>query len=192
MSANHNEVEQRLWEAADQLRANSNLRASEYSAPVLGLIFMRYADHKFTRAERELIGKSSGRRTIGKLDYQARGVMFLPEEARFQTLLDLPGNQKLGAAIDGAMRSIEVENEELKGVLPKTYSRFDNEILDSLLRTLNSLPMNIEGDAFGLDSRRAAIASRVTAQRIQYAVRLGMGFEKDAAKLQPRRDHEHH
>ena len=52
MSANHSELEKRLWEAADQFRANSKLKASEYSVPVLGLIFLRYADHKFTEAEK--------------------------------------------------------------------------------------------------------------------------------------------
>jgi type I restriction enzyme M protein len=80
MPANHTDIEQRLWEAADELRANSKLKSSEYSVPVLGLIFLRFADHKFTQAEKELtasLGKSS-RRKIGKTDYQARGVLYLP------------------------------------------------------------------------------------------------------------------
>jgi type I restriction enzyme M protein len=72
-----NHLEKRLWESADQLRANSNLSASEYSNPVLGLIFLRYADHKFTVAQQELEGESTGRRRriIGKDHFQARGVM---------------------------------------------------------------------------------------------------------------------
>jgi type I restriction-modification system DNA methylase subunit len=67
-------LEKRLWEVADQLRANSKLKASEYSIPVLGLIFLRYADHKFSRAEQELKAKqgASSRRMVGKADYQAR------------------------------------------------------------------------------------------------------------------------
>lgn len=70
-------LEKRLWEAADQLRANSRLKSSEYSIPVLGLIFLRYADYRFTHVEQELKAKqgASSRRTIGKADYQARGVV---------------------------------------------------------------------------------------------------------------------
>jgi type I restriction enzyme M protein len=89
MPANHTEVEKRLWEAADELRANSKLKSSEYSVPVLGLIFLRYADQKFTEAEKKLTAVRSGRRKIGKTDYQARGVLFIPEKARFATLLNL-------------------------------------------------------------------------------------------------------
>lgn len=67
MAVNNNgHLEKRLWSAADELRANSKLKSSEYSVPVLGLIFLRYADHKFTRAQAKLTGKSGGRRTIGK------------------------------------------------------------------------------------------------------------------------------
>ena len=86
------QLEKRLWESADQLRANSNLSASEYSNPVLGLIFLRYADHKFTVAQEALEGQAQARRRrgIGKADFQAKGVMYLPEEARFSKLLDLP------------------------------------------------------------------------------------------------------
>jgi type I restriction enzyme M protein len=89
MPANHTEVEKRLWGAADELRANSKLKSSEYSVPVLGLIFLRYADQKFTEAEKNLTA-GSGRRKIGKTDYQAQGVPFIPKKARFATLLNLP------------------------------------------------------------------------------------------------------
>lgn len=95
MSNNHSEIEKRLWASADELRANSKLKSSEYSVPVLGLIFLRYADHRFTLAEKELAGKGTGRRTITKEDYQAKGVMFLPPQARFSHLLALPQNQSL-------------------------------------------------------------------------------------------------
>ncbi|MFN9374570.1 MAG: type I restriction-modification system subunit M N-terminal domain-containing protein, partial [Planctomycetaceae bacterium] len=76
MANTHSEIERRLWASADELRANSKLKSSEYSVPVLGLIFLRYADHRFTLAEKERAGKGSGRRAIGKEDYQARGVMY--------------------------------------------------------------------------------------------------------------------
>jgi type I restriction enzyme M protein len=149
MPANTTEIERRLWDAADELRANSKLRASEYSVPVLGLIFLRYADQKFAAAEQQLAGQATGRRTIGKDDYQRRGVMFLPPEARFSNLLALPEGADVGKAINDAMRAIEAENEELKDVLPKTYNRLDNDILVNLLKNFNSVPMDIEGDAFG-------------------------------------------
>ena len=122
MNHNGNVIEARLWEAADELRANSKLRSSEYSVPVLGLIFLRYADHKFQRAAQELEGAGSGRRQIGPADYQARGVLYLPEQARFSTLIQLPEGTNIGAAVNDAMRAIEAENPDLKDVLPKTYN----------------------------------------------------------------------
>ena len=90
------ELERRLWSAADQLWANSSLRPSEYSTPVLGLIFLRFADNAYTKAEAELKGKATGRRAIGKLDYQAKGVVFIPTAARFFNLLQLPESADLG------------------------------------------------------------------------------------------------
>src|SRR5579872_4882984 len=92
MPANHTDIEKKLWDSADQLRANSNLKSSEYSVPVLGLIFLRFADQRFTQVERELTAsrQTAGRTfPIGKMDYQARGVMYLPSEARFSHLLKL-------------------------------------------------------------------------------------------------------
>ncbi len=105
MPANHTDIEQRLWDTADELRANSKLKASEYSVPVLGLIFLRFADHKFTQAEQEHTASlgTSSRRKIGKLDYQARGVLFLPAPARFATLLKLPEGENIGKALNEAM-----------------------------------------------------------------------------------------
>ena len=149
MPPNNNEIEKRLWEAADEMRANSKLKASEYSVPVLGMIFLRYADHKFGHAEKELAGKETGRRQIGKLDYQARGVLYLPNDARFQNLLLLPEGENIGMAINNAMRAIERENPDLKDVLPKTYNRMENATLIELLKLMASIPMDIEGDAFG-------------------------------------------
>lgn len=142
-------LEDRLWKAADQLRANSSLAASQYSTPVLGLIFLRYADVRFTQVERELAGKGSGRRQIGKADYQARGVMYVPETARFGYLRDLPEGSDIGQALNRAMEAIEVENTDLKGVLPRDYARFDNPVLAELLRLIGSIPDDIDGDAFG-------------------------------------------
>lgn len=146
---NNNQIEKRLWDAADELRANSKLKSSEYSIPVLGLIFLRYADQKFAVAQKELEGKGTGRRQIGKSDYQAKGVLYLPETGRFQNLLQKPEGANIGQAINDAMRAIEGENPDLKDVLPKTYNRLENSSLVELLKIMASIPMDIEGDAFG-------------------------------------------
>src|SRR6266550_8659625 len=116
MPANTTELEKRLWGAADELRANSKLKSSEYSIPVLGLIFLKYADHKFAQARAKLTAKSTGRRTIGKTDYQAQGVLYLPEAARFSKLLDPPDGADIGKAINEAMKAIEADNDDLKNV----------------------------------------------------------------------------
>ena len=149
MTQTKNNIEARLWEAADELRANSKLKASEYSVPVLGLVFLRYADHKFRHIQQEIEVKSSGRRKPGASDYHAKGVLYLPEESRFSHLIQQPEGNNIGASINEAMREIEKNNPDLKDVLPKTYNRFDNAILKELLKTMNSVPMDIEGDAFG-------------------------------------------
>ena len=149
MPANHSKLELQLWGAADELRANSELKSSEYSVPVLGLIFLRFADHKFSQAKAKLASQGAGRRTIGKTDYQAQGVLYLPEEARFSKLLELPESADIGKAINDAMRALEGNNEDLKDVLPKTYNKLDKPILVSLLKSFSSIPMSIEGDAFG-------------------------------------------
>ncbi len=149
MANNHSDTEKRLWDAADEFRANSELKSSEYAVPVLGLIFLRYADHRFTIAEKELEGKGTGRRKIGKEDYQAKGVMYVPPEARFSYLLSLPEGENIGKAINEAMKSVEAENVDLKGVLPRTYTKIDNAILVSLLKNFSQIAMDDEGDTFG-------------------------------------------
>ncbi|MEW6063993.1 MAG: class I SAM-dependent DNA methyltransferase [Bacillota bacterium] len=152
MPSINNEIEKKLWTAADQLRANSKLKASEYSVPVLGLIFLRFADQRFSVAAKELAEKaraSGSRRAIGKADYQARGVMYLPEQARYSYLLKLPEGENIGKAVNEAMKAIEAENEDLKDVLPKTYTRLDNDTLIALLKIFSEIPMDVEGDVFG-------------------------------------------
>ncbi len=151
MPANHTEIEKKLWASADELRANSNLKSSEYSVPVLGLIFLRFADQRFSQLERELAAtvQVGRRRPVGKVDYQARGVMYLPEVARFSYLLKLPEGENIGRAINDAMKAIEAENEELRDVLPKTYLRLNNDTLVALLKTFSEIPMDVEGDIFG-------------------------------------------
>jgi type I restriction enzyme M protein len=143
------EIADRLWDTADELRANSHLKAAEYSIPVLGLIFLKFADSRFTHIETELAGKVTGRRQIGKADYQAKGALYLPEHSRFATLLELREGENLGKAINDAMAAIEEENPALKGILPRTYQALSNDTLVSLLRSVNAILGHIEGDAFG-------------------------------------------
>jgi type I restriction enzyme M protein len=143
------QIADRLWETADELRANSHLRASEYSIPVLGLIFLKFADSRFSEVEAMLTRKKSARREVGKADYQAKGVLYLPDQARFSRLLDLKEGENLGKAINNAMAAIEEENPQLKSILPRTYQSLGNDTLVSLLRSVNSILGDIEGDAFG-------------------------------------------
>ncbi|MGI8826973.1 MAG: type I restriction-modification system subunit M [Chloroflexota bacterium] len=143
------DIETRLWDAADELRANSHLKASEYSVPVLGLIFLKYADSRFTQLQAELAGKASSRREIGKADYQSRGVLYLPEIARFSRLVALREGENVGKALNDAMAAIEEANEGLRGVLPRAYMGLQNSTLVTLLRSVNSILGNIDGDGFG-------------------------------------------
>ena len=82
-------IENPLWATADQLWANTGLKPSEFSTPVLGLIFLRYADKRFTDLTRALADQGTAADEIDSVDYQAEGVLYLPEEARFSHLLKL-------------------------------------------------------------------------------------------------------
>ena len=117
----HAQLEGHLWDSANQLWANSDLKPSEYSPVVLGLIFLRFADVRFSAVEQELKPKKGSRRTIGPADYHAKGVLYLPDEARFPHLLQLPEGSELGKAVNDAMRAVEKMKHDLADVLPKTY-----------------------------------------------------------------------
>jgi len=146
----HAELEKRLWDAANKLWANASLKPSEFSPIVLGLIFLRFADTRFSAVEQELKPKQGGRRKIGPADFHAKGVLFLPEEARFGKLLQLPEGSQLCKAVNDAMRAVERENPDLADVLPKTYHILENRTLAELLKVMASIPMDKEGDTFGL------------------------------------------
>jgi type I restriction enzyme M protein len=143
-------LEKTLWSAADQLRANSALTSQEYSKPILGLIFLKYADNKFSLAKERLEGSMhSSRMTLGPDEYQAEGVMYVPEKARFSNLVNLPEGEDVGSCINDAMKLIEDANEELKGVLPKSFNTMESALLSSLLRTFNGIPADLDVDYFG-------------------------------------------
>ena len=137
MPANNTEIEKRLWNAADELRANSRLRAADYSRPVLGLIFLRYAGHRFDEAHEQILAERAAAThrlpPLADADYHARGVLYVPDEARFDHLLNLPEGESIGRAINDAMKAIEEHNPKLKDVLPKTFNRLGNDTLKTLL-----------------------------------------------------------
>ncbi len=150
-------LEKRLWDAADQLRANSGLTSAQYSQPVLGLIFLRFADSRFKtqQAKIEKAGKTSrrGSRADDPAAYHADGILYLAPGARFDELLSYPeggkGGKSLGQAINDAMRAIERDNPQLDGVLPKTYEVFESRTLAELLKVISTIPADLEGDSFG-------------------------------------------
>ena len=152
MNTNLSQIERTLWHAADELRANSNLKGSEYSTPVLGLIFLKYADYKFTQVQQELKSETppdSRFRIDERTLFQAHGAFYLPDVARFNYLLNLPESDNIGQVITTAMKAIEAENRQVEGVLPKNYNRLEKSTLIELLRVMEQIPMDIEGDAFG-------------------------------------------
>ncbi len=148
-------LEAELWRAADQLRANSKLTATEYSMPVLGLIFLRHAYNRFQKVKIEVeknlpVHPQRGKRSITKQDFEEHNAMFLPEKAQFNNLISLPESTDIGEAIDNAMKLIEDEYDNLKGVLPKNYTIFSKDLLRELLRIFNKEVLRqAEGDLFG-------------------------------------------
>ena len=146
-------LEKNLWGAADQFRANSGLKAQEYSGPILGLIFLRFAEVRFAgqRAKLEKAGTSSrrGSRVDEPAAYHAEGVLYLSLEARFDYLLTLPEGEDVGARVNTAMRDVEKLNPQLAGVLPKTYNLFTGTLLKELLKKVSEIPASADYDAFG-------------------------------------------
>jgi type I restriction enzyme M protein len=138
----------RLFSAADQLWTNSALRPDQYAQPVLALIALRQMEAKFEAVHAELAPHFKGRLKPTPADYQARGAIFLPENARFSRLLSLPGTADLGAELNAAMKGIADANPDLAGALPQGYAGLPNDVLQELLRLL--APLKIEGDAYGL------------------------------------------
>src|SRR3989441_2177932 len=151
--ANH-ALEKRLWDAADQFRANSGLKAGQYSTPVLGLIFLRFAEARFAkrRAELEKAG-ASPRRGISRIDdpkaYMAEGVLYLTPSARFDYLLQRPEGSNVGRAVNEAMADIEKHNPQLAGVLPRNYQIFNGTLLKEVLKKVSEIPVSLDYDAFG-------------------------------------------
>lgn len=154
------ELEDKLWNAADKLRANSDLKSSEYSIPVLGIIFLRFADNNYRRHEADILAeyqKLKGTRREKPLSdiAIARCGFYLPDHARYDHLLRLPESKDIAKALKEAMKSIEEYKAELEDVLPKDeYFRLTRDektrtIPNQLLRVFADIPTDASGDIFG-------------------------------------------
>lgn len=147
-------LEDELWGAADDLRANSKLTAAEYKDPVLGLILLRYAQNRYEEAkvavEAAIPKGPRGKRAAAKEDFLAAGAMMLPEKAQYDYLANLPEKEDISEAVNEAMRAIEAEYPDLAGILPKNYQEMDADLLRGLIRVFNKDSVKkIKGDVFG-------------------------------------------
>ena len=153
-------LERDLWSAADKLRANSDLKASEYSTPVLGLIFLKFADNKYRQFEDAILAEYSKlkgtrrERTLQEIAIEHCGFALGPS-ARYDYLLNLPEKEDIAKAIRAAMASIELSKPELLGVLPQeefdrfTRSENNRHIPKALLKLFSDIPLDASGDVFG-------------------------------------------
>lgn len=152
------QLEDALWSAADNLRANSDLKSSEYATPVLGLIFLKFADNKYKRAEPDITKEFAELRgtrrekPISDIAIQKCG-FYLPDHARYHYLLGLPEQEDLARKIKQAMEAIEKYKPELDGILPKdeyfALTRTSNTLLAELLKNFSNIPADANGDIFG-------------------------------------------
>ncbi|HNT87083.1 MAG TPA: class I SAM-dependent DNA methyltransferase, partial [Candidatus Hydrogenedentes bacterium] len=149
-------LEADLWEAADNLRANSKLTSSDYFMPVLGVIFLRHAANRFDAATRQIqADQASGKmpkRKVQPADYISRRALWLPEAAHYDTIMKKATSDQSGLPklVTGAMEAIEAAFDPLKNVLPKDYGIFEPAVLENLMRTFNTERIkNATGDVFG-------------------------------------------
>ncbi|OZC67246.1 hypothetical protein CH251_21560 [Rhodococcus sp. 06-462-5] len=142
-------VRSTLWAAADELRANSKLTPGQYRDPVLGLVFLAYAENRFEVVRGEVEAKATTRNPPTIADYKAKSVLYVPGESRLSNLVDLPEGEDVGKATDEAIKAIEAANPELKDILPRGYQKLERSTLIELLRLFAPLPTQLEGDAFG-------------------------------------------
>ena len=149
-------LESDLWEAADNLRANSKLTSSDYFMPVLGVIFLRHAANRFDAANGQIeADQASGKmpkRKVLPADYIARRSLYLPEKARYDWIMQQAAvsGADLPRLVTEAMTAVEAEFEPLLGVLPKDYGIFETKVLEDLMRLFNSEQIKqATGDVFG-------------------------------------------
>ncbi len=138
-----------LWAAADELRANSKLTPVQYRDPVLGLVFLAYAENRFEAIREDVESRASARNPATVADYKAKSVLYVPDESRLSYLVGLPEGDDIGKAVDEAIKAIEATNPELRDILPRGYQKLERPTLIELLRLFAPLPTQLEGDAFG-------------------------------------------
>ncbi|NOR71339.1 MAG: N-6 DNA methylase [Methylomarinum sp.] len=152
------QLEKDLWSAADNLRANTDLKSTEYATPVLGLIFLKFADNNYARAEKAInaeFAKLTGTRREKPIDEIAieKCGFYLPPHARYEYLLNLPEKDDVAKKIKEAMQDIEKYKPELDGVLPKDeytpLTRTDKTIPAQLLKNFSNIPRDASGDILG-------------------------------------------
>ena len=158
MTADHltgiEQFEADLWKVADNLRANSNLASNEYFMPILGLIFLRHATNRYYEAAAAIEeDRAAGRmpeRPLSESDFTRRRALMLPEAARYDVLLKMSKDSRLGAAVTAAMETLEERFPPLAGQLPKDYERFEDDVLEGMMRTFDSDALRTaSGDVFG-------------------------------------------
>ncbi len=148
-------VENQLWEAADDLRANSKLTAAEYKDPVLGLILLRFAENRFNETLKKIekkipINPRTGKKEITKDHFLGEASLYLREKSKYTYLADLPESKDISDAVNNAMRLIEKDHPDLSGILPKNYQSFGSDLLRGLIRIFNRESIQkIPGDFFG-------------------------------------------
>lgn len=143
-----------LWKVADELRANSGLASNEYFMPIMGLLFLRQATNRYYEAlsaiKADQAAGNMPKRKLKEADFQRRRAMMLPKAARYDVILDQPKDGKLGAALTNAMEAVEEHFPPLAGQLPKDYERFDDELLESMMRKFDTQALRTaSGDVFG-------------------------------------------
>ena len=151
---NIRKLETELWESADLLRQGSKLTSNQYCMPVLGLIFLRYAFGRFKLVEAEIQKDRPVRGgrvlPVEPSDFAEKSALYLPPEARYDYLVNLPDSVNLGRAVNLAMEKVEAQSEQLIGVLPKDYTMFTDDILAELLRIFNNSALDeVGGDVLG-------------------------------------------
>lgn len=151
---NLRKLEYELWESADLLWQGSKLTSNEYCMPVLGLIFLRYAYSRFKYVEADIMKDRPMRNgralPVEPDDFAQKSALYLPEKARYDYLLNLPDGTDVGKAVNEAMELVEAQSAQLKGVLPKTYTSFQNDLLRELIRIFNNSALNeIKDDIIG-------------------------------------------
>lgn len=148
MTVDLQDLSRRLFQTANQLWTNTALRPDQYAQPVLALIALRQMEAKFDLVGKELEATFTARLKPSPADYQAKGAIFLPDEARFSYLLGLPETANLAEALNAAMKGLTEHNPDLAGVMPQGYGSLPNGVLRELLRLL--APLKVTGDAYGL------------------------------------------